>query len=83
MLNFLSAFKARLLAEAIQLQGFMQLLMKPRNGIPWSPADRAALRVHVKRLARLVPGLLIFSLPGGGFLLPFLAWYLDRRRLRR
>src|SRR5262245_50849127 len=83
-------------AEAAQIQGFMQILMKPRNGGSWSPEDRAALRHHLqrlaralallhhlKRLARALPVLGIFALPGGSLLLPLLAVALDRRKKRR
>ena len=61
----------------------MLILMKPRNGVPWSEADRAALRGHLKRMARALPLLGIFALPGGSLLLPVLALALDRRRVRR
>ena len=60
----------------------MQLLMKPRNGMPWTAEDRIALRLHLKRLAQTLPILGLFSLPGGSFLLPLLALFLDRRKER-
>jgi hypothetical protein len=70
-------------AEAAQIQGFMLILMKPRNGGSWSPEERAALRHHLKRLARALPVLGIFALPGGTLLLPLLAVALDRRKKQR
>lgn len=65
------------------VQGLMQLLMKPRNGMPWTAEDKVALRSHLSRIAKALPAFGIFSLPGGMFLLPLLAFFLDRRRLRR
>jgi hypothetical protein len=78
----LSELKAIILTEISHIQGFMQLLMKPRNGMPWSLEDRAAILVHLKHLARSLPVLVIFTLPGGSLLLPLLAWFLDRRKNR-
>jgi hypothetical protein len=78
----LSELKAIILVEISHIQGFMQLLMKPRNGMPWSVEDRAAILGHLRHLARSLPVLLIFTLPGGSLLLPILAWFLDRRKIR-
>lgn len=78
----LSEFKAIILTEISHIQGFMQLLMKPRNGMPWSAEDRSAILGHLKHLARSLPVLVIFTLPGGSLLLPLLAWFLDRRKHR-
>src|SRR2546426_5258326 len=78
----LSELKAIILTEISHIQGFMQLLMKPRNGMPWSAEDRAAILLHLKHLARSLPVLVVFTLPGGSLLLPLLAWFLDRRKTR-
>lgn len=72
-----------LLAEMSQVKGLMPLLMKRRNKMHWSPEDRAELRVHMQRLSRMSPYLVAFAMPGGFFILPALAWWLDRRRQRR
>jgi hypothetical protein len=69
-----------LLNEVVQIEGFMRLLMKRRNGNPWTVEERRALAQHLNALAKAVPALIIFSLPGGMVLLPALAWFLDRRR---
>jgi hypothetical protein len=74
--------KAFLLSEIVQVKGLMPLLMKPRNKQPWSGEDKAALAVHLKRLSKLSPYLVIVLMPGGFFILPALAWWLDRRRNR-
>jgi hypothetical protein len=76
-------FTAPIRHEVAGMQGFMQLLMKPRNGVPWTAEDRLALRVYFKRLARSLPSLAIFALPGGMLLLPAFAYLMDRRRRRR
>jgi hypothetical protein len=80
--GFLLKLKAMILAEISHIQGFMQLLMKSRNGKPWSPEDKSAILFHLRHLARSLPVLAVFSLPGGSLLLPFLAWFLDRRQNR-
>lgn len=75
--------RKRLLAEAVQIKGLMPLLMKPRNKQPWTKEDRAELRVHLRRLSALSPYLVVVVLPGAPLTIPLLAWWLDRRRLRR
>ncbi|MEW5975908.1 MAG: hypothetical protein AB1898_08900 [Acidobacteriota bacterium] len=79
---FLLQLKEILVAEVTHIQGFMQLLMKPRNGLPWSQEDKSAILAHLRYLGKSLPILVVFSLPGGGLLLPLLAWFLDRRRQR-
>ena len=66
--------KAFLLSEIVQVKGLMPLLMKPRNKQPWSVEDKAELAVHLKRLSKLSPYLVIVLMPGGFFILPALAW---------
>jgi hypothetical protein len=72
-----------MLLEMSHAQGLTQLLMKPRNGMPWSAEDKAALRAHLRRIAKALPAFGIFSLPGGTVLLPLLAALLDRRKRHR
>jgi hypothetical protein len=74
--------KQRLIAEIQQTRGLMPILMKPRNGQRWSDDDRAQLRDHLVRLTRLSPYLVLVVMPGGFFVLPVFAWWLDRRRGR-
>lgn len=61
----------------------MPLLMKPRNAQRWSREDRTQLRAHLRQIFALTPFMLAFLLPGGSLTLPLLAWWLDRRRVRR
>jgi hypothetical protein len=74
--------KEHLVREILQVRGLMPLLMKPRNGQRWTPEDKAELVVHLRRLSKLSPYLVIGVMPGGFLLLPLLAWWLDRRRNR-
>jgi hypothetical protein len=75
--------KKALLAEILHVRGLMPLLMKPRNKQRWTPEDKAELAVHLERLSRISPYLVVLVMPGGFFMLPALAWWLDRRRLRK
>jgi hypothetical protein len=77
---FLVELKAIGLRDLYHIQGFMNLLMKPRNGMPWTAEDKAAIRLHLKSVAASLPMLAVFTLPGGMLLLPLLAWHLDRRK---
>ena len=58
------------------------LLMKRRNRQRWTPEDKVQLGLQLRRLSRLSPYLVVLVMPGGFFLLPALAWWLDRRRNR-
>lgn len=74
--------KQFLVAEILQIKGLMPLLMKPRNRQRWTPDDKLQMALHLRRLSRLSPYLVVLVMPGGFFLLPALAWWLDRRRNR-
>jgi len=76
--------KALLLYEAGKINGFMGLLMKPRNTHrAWTKEERRLLRAHIVHLSFYVPALFIFVLPFGSLLIPLLAEILDRRRSHR
>jgi hypothetical protein len=73
-----------ILREAVLISGFMHLFMKPVNtGMSWTKEEKRELRQHIRHLSGYVPVLIIFLLPGGSFLLPFLAEILDRRKKKR
>ena len=72
-----------LLAEMVQVKGLMPLLMKPRNKMQWTREDKQELTQHLRRLSRMSPYIAVIVLPGGFAMLPALAWWLDRRRVRR
>ena len=75
--------KQALMAEVLQVRGLMPLLMKPRNKQRWTAEDKAELKIHIQRLSRISPYLVVLVMPGGFFMLPALAWWLDRRRSRK
>ncbi len=74
--------KARLRTEIMQARGLMPLLMKPRNKQRWTAEDKAQLADHLQRLSQISPYLVVLVMPGGFFVLPAIAWWLDRRRNR-
>ena len=80
--GILRSAKQMTLDEVAHVQGFMRLLMKQRNGAPWSTDDKAAILSHLKHFGRRLPYLALFTLPGAAILLPGLAWFLDRRKYR-
>ncbi len=80
---FLAPLKNMILALVMNVEGLMQLLMKQRNGVPWTAEDKALLLPRLRTLAGSLPALAVFSLPGGAVLLPALAWLLDRRRRKK
>jgi len=81
--NTMDRERKHLLSELVQVKGLMPLLMKPRNKMPWSAADKSELMDHLHRLQHLSPYIAVFLLPGGMAMLPILAWWLDSRRGRR
>ena len=72
-----------LLAEMRQVRGLVPLLMKPRNGGKWTPAERDQLMSNIRALAHVSPYVVVLVLPGSFVALPMLAWWLDRRRQNR
>ena len=73
----------RIIARMSEAKGLMPLLMKHRNGDQWSGDERTALLGQLRALAHLSPYLVVMLLPGSFAVLPLLAWWLDRRRIRR
>ena len=75
--------RMHLIAHMSQVQGLMPLLMKKRNGHCLSARDHRRLRNRLRRLGSLSRTLVLLLAPGGFLVLPALAWWLDRRRLKR
>jgi hypothetical protein len=76
--------KEAILMEVLSIKGLMQLLMKTRNtDEKWTSDERKEIKTHLKNISKIIPAVIIFSLPGGSFLLPVLAEALDRRKTRR
>lgn len=72
--------KRRLRDELVTVKGAWPLLMKQRDGGTWTPDDKERLRLMLRSASSVSPYLFIWAIPGSVILLPFLAWYLDKRR---
>lgn len=83
LINLQNRERTQLLEEMTQMRELMPLLMKQRNGYHWTQDDRQNIREHLRKLARISPYIVLFVAPGGLFLLPIMAWWLDRRRIKR
>ena len=83
MLELQHRERLRLRAELSATQRLMPLLMKQRNGAQWTDEERKDIKTQLQRMVAIAPYLLLFVMPGGLFLLPVLAWWLDRRRQQR
>jgi hypothetical protein len=75
--------KLRIREEIAQIPGLMALLMKPRNGLKWTRAEREELRRQLRSLSRLSIYLVLATLPFTSLMLPLVAWWLDRRQQKR
>ena len=72
--------KRRLGDELANMKGAWALLMKQRHGGgKWSRADKERLRQMLRSASSVSPYLFVWAIPGSVILLPFLAWYLDKR----
>jgi cob(I)alamin adenosyltransferase len=73
--------KKLILEQVLAVKGLIQLLMKQRNtNQEWTREEIKEIKKHLKNISKVVPALLVFLLPGGSLLLPFLAEILDRRK---
>lgn len=79
----LQSWRERMHGRLAGVESLVGVLMKRRNGKPWSREERAFLQAELRTLARWVPALLLFLLPGSVALLPVYAWLLDRRKGER
>jgi len=76
--------KDAILMEVLSIKGLMHLLMKTRNtDEKWTRDERKEIKRHLKNIAKIIPAVAIFSLPGGSMILPVLAEAIDRRKTRR
>lgn len=83
MLELQHRERLHLQRELSATQRLMPILMKQRNGQTWTDGERVEIRTQLHRMAEVSPYLVLLVMPGGLFLLPLLAWWLDRRRQRR
>jgi hypothetical protein len=76
--------KEAILMEVLSISGLMQILMKTRNtDEKWTREEKTEIKRYLRNIAKIIPAVAVFALPGGSFLLPILAEALDRRRVRR
>ena len=82
--NLIIVNKEAILMEVLAIKGLMQLLMKTRNtDEKWTRDERTEIKRHLRKIAKIIPAVVIFVLPGGSLLLPVIAEALDRRKTRR
>jgi hypothetical protein len=79
----LASWRERTHGRLAGTASLVAVLMKRQNGQPWTRDERAFLRSELRVMARYLPALLLFLLPGSVILLPLYAWLLDRRRGER
>lgn len=72
--------KRRFSSELVHMKGAWPLLMKQRDGGKWTAEEKATLKTMVRSASNVSPCLFIWAIPGSMLLLPFLAWFLDKRR---
>lgn len=72
--------KRRFASELVHIKGAWPLLMKQRNGGKWTADEKTRLKTMVRSASNVSPYLFIWAIPGSMLLLPFLAWFLDKRR---
>lgn len=75
--------KRRFRDELVHMKGAWPLLMKQRNGGTWTLDDKVKLKAMVKSASSVSPYLFIWAVPGSMLLLPFLAWFLDKKRKKQ
>jgi len=79
--RIISKNKLLILRENQSMNDFIMLLMTQRNtGNKWTTEDIKKIKSHLTHFSLYVPGLIIFLLPFGAFLLPVLAEIMDRRK---
>lgn len=83
MLDAQKRQRDHLIGEFREVRGLRSLLMKRRNGSRWTDTERDALQRQLRALAHLSPYLVVLAVPGSFVVMPMLAWWLDRRRIRR
>ena len=72
--------KTRLKRVLATLRGSLVWLVLQRRQGHWTAHEREHLRSVMRSASSVSPYLLIWVVPGSLLLLPFLAWFIDRRR---
>ncbi|MGP1628308.1 MAG: hypothetical protein ACTS8S_01210 [Giesbergeria sp.] len=74
--------KTRFRTEIATMRGSVVWLIRQRRQGEWTATERAHLRDVMRSASSVSPYLVIWVIPGSLVLLPFLAWFIDRRRRR-
>lgn len=74
--------KTRFRSELATMRGSVVWLVRQRRQGAWTAVERAHLRDVMRSASSVSPYLFIWVIPGSLVLLPFLAWFIDRRRRR-
>ncbi|MFZ1499497.1 MAG: hypothetical protein WAT33_06685 [Giesbergeria sp.] len=74
--------KTRFRTELATMRGSVVWLIRQRRQGAWTVTERAHLREVMRSASSVSPYLIIWVVPGSMLLLPFLAWFMDRRRRR-
>lgn len=74
--------KTRFRMELATMRGSVVWLIRQRRQGAWTVTERAHLRDVMRSASSVSPYLVIWVVPGSMLLLPFLAWFIDRRRRR-
>ena len=72
--------KNRFKREMATIRGSVVWLVRQRRQGQWTAHERAHLREVMRTASSVSPYLVIWVVPGSLLLLPFLAWFIDRRR---
>lgn len=72
--------QTRFKREFATIRGSVVWLVRQRRSGHWTAHERTQLRTVMRSASSVSPYLLIWVVPGSLLLLPFLAWFIDRRR---
>lgn len=75
--------QSRFRKELATMRGSVMWLLRQRRQGRWSAEERERLRGVMRSASSVSPYLLVWAVPGSLLLLPFMAWFIDRRRTAR
>ncbi|RAR79704.1 hypothetical protein AX018_102526 [Paracidovorax anthurii] len=75
--------QSRFRKELATMRGSVAWLLRQRRQGRWSAEERERLRDVMRSASSVSPYLLVWAVPGSMLLLPFMAWFIDRRRSAR
>lgn len=75
--------QSRFRKELATMRGSVAWLLRQRRQGRWSAEERERLRGVMRSASAVSPYLLVWAVPGSLLLLPFMAWFIDRRRTAR